>query len=417
MAVTSGFFNSLSSDRLYNASDFSRLFNGLIRDGVFATIGDYLMVKPHSGMDILVGSGRAWFNSTWTNNDADYILTIDAAEVALNRIDVVVLEINLRTEVRENSFKVIKGVAGVTPVAPTLTNTETVKQYPLAHIYVGAGVTSIILANITNKIGTTTTPFVTAILVTLDITDLVAQWNSEFDIWLATQAQEFDTWFLGLQADLDGEIATNLQNQIYAIEADNWVTTPRINAGAITPAKLSAALWPVSAAGDMLYASAADTLARLQKGSPKQFLKMNAGGTAPEWVTKEDDTTVYLVVFDVTEGLKVGDGAKYFTIPSVLNGAILIGARASIYTPSSSGAISIQIARGRRSSPTSSPSYNDVLTTKITIDQSEFDSSDAVAPVIGTTYRDVLTKDVIRVDVDGAGTGAKGLDVGLVFRL
>ena len=131
MAVTSGFFNSLSSDRLYNASDFSRLFNGLIRDGVFATIGDYLMVKPHSGMDILVGSGRAWFNSTWTNNDADYILTIDAAEVALNRIDVVVLEINLSTEVRENSFKVIKGVAGVSPVAPTLTNTEKIGR---AHV-------------------------------------------------------------------------------------------------------------------------------------------------------------------------------------------------------------------------------------------------------------------------------------------
>ena len=41
----------------------------------------------------------------------------------------------------------------------------------------------------------------------------------------------------------------------------------------------------LDAAGDMIYASAADTPARLPIGTAGQTLKVNAGATAPEWVT------------------------------------------------------------------------------------------------------------------------------------
>lgn len=42
-----------------------------------------------------------------------------------------------------------------------------------------------------------------------------------------------------------------------------------------------------TAAGDVLYYSAADTLARLAKGTAGQKLKMNSGATAPEWAGTE----------------------------------------------------------------------------------------------------------------------------------
>lgn len=38
-------------------------------------------------------------------------------------------------------------------------------------------------------------------------------------------------------------------------------------------------------AGDILYATAADTLQRLAKGTASQEIRMNAGATAPEWFT------------------------------------------------------------------------------------------------------------------------------------
>lgn len=39
-------------------------------------------------------------------------------------------------------------------------------------------------------------------------------------------------------------------------------------------------------AGDLLYATAADALARLPKGTANQVLQMNSGATAPEWTTR-----------------------------------------------------------------------------------------------------------------------------------
>ena len=45
------------------------------------------------------------------------------------------------------------------------------------------------------------------------------------------------------------------------------------------------------AAGDIIYASATDTLAKLAKGTGYQFLKMNSAGTAPEWSSSLDGGT------------------------------------------------------------------------------------------------------------------------------
>lgn len=46
------------------------------------------------------------------------------------------------------------------------------------------------------------------------------------------------------------------------------------------------------AQGDILYATAADTLARLAKGSASQQLRMNSGATAPEWFTPASSSAI-----------------------------------------------------------------------------------------------------------------------------
>ncbi|NEM83702.1 hypothetical protein G3V89_23310, partial [Escherichia coli] len=89
MAITSGFFNSLDGDRKYDARQMSEIFDGVILDGVFMSIGDALKTVPSSGMTVAVGSGRAWFLHTWTKNDSDYLITVSPAESVLNRIDTI----------------------------------------------------------------------------------------------------------------------------------------------------------------------------------------------------------------------------------------------------------------------------------------------------------------------------------------
>ena len=44
-------------------------------------------------------------------------------------------------------------------------------------------------------------------------------------------------------------------------------------------------------AGDIVYASALNTLGKLAKGTADQFLQMNTGATAPEWTSTIDAGT------------------------------------------------------------------------------------------------------------------------------
>lgn len=184
MSLTYGFYDSLNGDRKYNARQLASIFDGVISDGVFATYGGHFLVSAVSGMNIKVASGRAWLNHTWTLNDVDYPLTIDTAEVVTNRIDTVIIEVDESQDKRQNQIKILKGSDADTPSAPTLTNNSTLHQYALADIYVGAGVTEITTANITNRIGTDTLPWVTGLIDTIDVTALTAQWNAQVNALL-----------------------------------------------------------------------------------------------------------------------------------------------------------------------------------------------------------------------------------------
>lgn len=104
MSVSSGFFNSLNGDRKYNAAQMSAIFDGLIIDGVFASIGTAFAVKAAGGLTVNVGIGKAWFDHTWTVNDSILPMTAPEAEVLLDRIDAVVLEVNGMESVRNNTM-------------------------------------------------------------------------------------------------------------------------------------------------------------------------------------------------------------------------------------------------------------------------------------------------------------------------
>lgn len=197
MSFASGFFNSVDHDRLYDATDISRLFDGLIRDGIFASIGDCMVVKQSNQMNVTVGTGRAWFNHTWSYNDALYPVTIPPSEILMDRIDAIVLEINSVEAVRANSIKLIKGTPSSTPTKPTLTNTKEVHQYPLAYVKVGKEVTSIRQADIENCVGTSVCPFVTGILEVISIEQLIPQWKDILNRFVEENTANFNTWMNG----------------------------------------------------------------------------------------------------------------------------------------------------------------------------------------------------------------------------
>ena len=161
MTVTFGFYNSVGGDRTYDAIEMSSIFDGIITDGIFENVGEGMLPKESTGMNVVIADGRAWFDHTWTLNSADLQLAIAASDLVNPRIDTVVLEVDASNAVRANSIKVITGTPQTPAVEPTLINTAEVHQHPIAYVYVGAGVSSIVAANITDLRGTFLCPFVT----------------------------------------------------------------------------------------------------------------------------------------------------------------------------------------------------------------------------------------------------------------
>lgn len=199
MAITYGFYNSKNGDRKYYARQVSKIVDSLVKDGIFMHIGNHMNVKQGTGMQVLVEPGFAWFNHTWTENDADYPLTIKESDLLQPRIDAIVLEVDESLAVRANAIKVIKGAPASEPQKPTLTNTAEVHQYPLAYVSVAVGASQITNANIENRIGMEDCPFVTGILETINIDTLIQEWEAQFD-----------EWFKSLEDTLSGDVAGNL---------------------------------------------------------------------------------------------------------------------------------------------------------------------------------------------------------------
>jgi hypothetical protein len=157
-------------------------------------------------------------------------MTAPEAEVLLDRIDAVVLEVNGMESVRENTIKFVKGNPSSAPSRPTLTNEGNVHQYPLCYIYRKYGTAVINQADITPMVGTESTPFVTGILQTISLDELLGKWQDELDRftdarsqevddWIAREESDFTAWFNKMKADLQQE-QTVLDQWIASEQAD-----------------------------------------------------------------------------------------------------------------------------------------------------------------------------------------------------
>lgn len=128
MAITSGFFNSVNGDRKYNAEQINEFFGQLISSGVLPNPSTNLQVQAKSGMTVQVLAGKGFIDSHWLKNDSPAELTIDTADSVLNRIDVIIMKLDLNTDARSITIEVKKGTAASTPTAPVMTRTTAVKE-------------------------------------------------------------------------------------------------------------------------------------------------------------------------------------------------------------------------------------------------------------------------------------------------
>jgi len=124
-------------------------------------------------------------------------------------------------------------------------------------------------------------------------------------------------------------------------------------------------------------------------------------------ITAFTERTLVIKCVSDTVGPSVGNGITHVTIPSTLNGKNLQSAQAHVYTVGTGSTTTVQLYNLTDS--------EDMLSTVITIDSGENDSSTAATPSVVGNFSAVSTADVIRIDVDVVATNTLGLEVRMVF--
>lgn len=209
MAITSGFFNSIDDDRLYNAEDMTTYFEGLVSDGVYESIDDALIVLSTGGMSVSVGAGRALVKLHWLRNSEPYSLQISAADVQYSRIDYIILKCDLNDAARSVSIEIKQGTPAANPSAPNLINTQSIKEMPLASIRVARGATAIYQQDIKDMRGSSLCGWVTGLIKQVDTSKLFDQYNAAYaaqlaqmESWANQQKRDFEIWFNSLTETL-----------------------------------------------------------------------------------------------------------------------------------------------------------------------------------------------------------------------
>lgn len=258
MAEKSSFFNSVSHDRRYAAEDWAAYFSSFVSNGVFAKPSDGLQVMALTGMSITIKAGSGFINGYYYRNTTDLVKMLVVADGVLSRIDRVVVRWSL---IDRAIFVAVKqGEPASNPVAKPLQRDAEAYELALADVYIGAGVTSIVQSNITDRRASSELcGFVTGVIDQLDFSTLTTQFEaffSEYRERIKDDYNAFDTtmgefeesaqsdfaeWFENLKYVLDGDAAGHLQAEIEAMqESLNHIQADQIVDSAVTAEKIAA---------------------------------------------------------------------------------------------------------------------------------------------------------------------------------
>lgn len=208
------FWNSVDSDRLYDADSFAEWLRKFFTTGVF---DGELQVTSAGGMDVSVSGGYANIDGKVRFFDSATKLTLATAGATYPRIDTIVVERN-DTD-RQITVKAITGTYSANPTAAAPVRANNIYQIVLAQIYIAAGATSITQTAITD---TRSNPdlcgIVTGTVKEMDYSQFAAQFNAYYDEFKASNKSDFDTWFSAMKNQLTTDAAGNLQAEIDTIK-------------------------------------------------------------------------------------------------------------------------------------------------------------------------------------------------------
>ena len=144
--IKSQFFNG----KTYSAVDFVESNKNTMKDGILPNT-DFFKILPASNMTIGVTSGRGWVQGHAFSSDGTLAFTLGSADGVLDRVDTVIIRLDLTTDNEKIECRVVKGALGGSATAPV--RDSTYYDLVIAQIAIKHGTTAITAAMITDKRG------------------------------------------------------------------------------------------------------------------------------------------------------------------------------------------------------------------------------------------------------------------------
>lgn len=193
--VNSGFYNSVDSDRLYNAEDMNKPYKRLVSNGVFATntgtvSSDLQVVSANDGMKIICKAGEGIFNNKWFQSPNDIVITVESNTTLITRIDSIIVQVDVSLSGRIGSIVYRTGTQTVPPI-----NTDAEKiEYRIANIVVNPNDINIKQSAITDLRGSSSCPWVTGLIKQVDTSTLYDQWQAAYRQYYDTETERFTSF-------------------------------------------------------------------------------------------------------------------------------------------------------------------------------------------------------------------------------
>lgn len=296
MAITYFPFNSVivnnKPDRAANAETMALYLKTFFTDGIVLDTSAAMQVKAKSGLTVAIQPGTAFVDGRIMHSSAVENFTLDDASGVLNRIDRIILRLDYANRLMK--FLVLKGEEGSEPTAPAITRSADIYDMCLAEVYIGATVTELTQANITDKRADTTVCGIAGAAITqLDTSTMYEQFTAQFeeayDSFSAQISESFDnltTWVNDQKAIIE--------NMIASLQAQGFE-----NAAVYTSATMAAASWDQTEKTYSFEATypVANYNIFIQPTKPCTVEQLEAWGAA--MIIGDKDTNVYTAIGDV----------------------------------------------------------------------------------------------------------------------
>ncbi|HZG12679.1 MAG TPA: ribbon-helix-helix domain-containing protein [Kurthia gibsonii] len=314
MAEIFKFFNSAPGDeRWHYASDFADYFGSVLSSGLISNgeaVG--LQVTVNTGtMTTSVNVGKAIIKGYSYENTTPLTLTHSIPEQTLDRIDRIVLRLDLKNASRFIRVFIKEGVSALEPIPPTLQRDQYIFELSLAQVRIRKNTSSIVVSDIKDERADENLCGIVQSLITVPTSVFQQQFDTWFSNYQTTSQSDFTVWFDSIKGQLDGDVGAKLASDLSSHKLDLvshgiYGVATGTNALVMTDSKVTQYVDGMLVAFKNTTASTASTTLNINSLGAKAILKAN--GTA---VNNLKTNAIYQLRYNGVNFILLGEGGEY----------------------------------------------------------------------------------------------------------